>query len=233
MQKPIPLAFIFTLFLAFGLHNTAAQADTDFSGIWTGSWTSDFGGSGGLGATIVQTGSSLSGTLSIFDTSCHSSPDFPNIPMTGTVSGSVASFSFVQPVFCADDGGSYNDMAFTNGTRSGSVVNGRYTIFSNGDFFDSGTFGLNKLCCTITVTVGTGGTVSPSGSVSVNPGSNKTFTISPNPGFEVTDVKVDGISKGAIKSYTFVDVDANHTLSATFARLKVKGLPFVAPLLEE
>ena len=71
---------------------------------------------------------------------------------------------------------------------------------------------------TITASAGTGGSISPSGSVSVAEGSNKVFTITPNSGYHIDDVLVDGVSVGAVSTYTFTDVAANHTISASFAR---------------
>jgi uncharacterized repeat protein (TIGR02543 family) len=57
----------------------------------------------------------------------------------------------------------------------------------------------------------------PSGSVLVNYGANQTFTINPNVGYHVADVLVDGQSVGAVTSYPFTNVIANHSISATFA----------------
>jgi lysophospholipase L1-like esterase len=70
---------------------------------------------------------------------------------------------------------------------------------------------------TITASAGTGGSISPSGAVTENWDSRPTFTITPNSGFSVSDVKVDGTSVGAVTSYSFSNVEANHTISATFA----------------
>jgi hypothetical protein len=70
---------------------------------------------------------------------------------------------------------------------------------------------------TITATAGSGGSISPSGTVTVNHGASQTFTITPNMGYHVTDVLVDGSSVGAVTSYTFNNVTANHTISASFA----------------
>ena len=47
-------------------------------------------------------------------------------------------------------------------------------------------------------------------------GSNQTFTITPDPCYHVTNVLVDGVSVGAVTSYTFTNVTANHTISASF-----------------
>ena len=69
---------------------------------------------------------------------------------------------------------------------------------------------------TISATAGAGGSISPSGSVFVAEGSDKVFTITPNSGYHIADVQVDGISVGAVSTYTFTDVVANHTISATF-----------------
>ena len=70
---------------------------------------------------------------------------------------------------------------------------------------------------TITASAGTGGTISPSGSVVVNQGSNQTFTITPNTGYNISQVTVDGVNRGAITSYTFSNLTANHTIAAAFA----------------
>ena len=69
---------------------------------------------------------------------------------------------------------------------------------------------------TITSSAGTNGRISPSGTVSVPIGSSQTFTISPDSGFLISDVLIDGASMGAIDTYTFSNVAINHTISAAF-----------------
>ncbi|KUK81875.1 MAG: Uncharacterized protein XD94_0279, partial [Mesotoga prima] len=69
---------------------------------------------------------------------------------------------------------------------------------------------------TITASAGVGGTISPSGKVKVNHGSNQSFNINPNTGYDIQDVKIDGVSEGAIGSYTFSNVTSDHEISATF-----------------
>jgi hypothetical protein len=69
---------------------------------------------------------------------------------------------------------------------------------------------------TITASAGTGGSISPSGSTSIYYGANQIFTITPSTGYSIADVAVDGVSQGAISSYAFNNVTANHTISATF-----------------
>lgn len=70
---------------------------------------------------------------------------------------------------------------------------------------------------TITASAGANGSISPSGAVVVSSGANQGFTITPNSGFHVSDVTVDGSSVGAVTSYTFTNVTANHTIAASFA----------------
>lgn len=70
---------------------------------------------------------------------------------------------------------------------------------------------------TITASAGTGGSISPSGAVSVNQGANQSFTITPAMGYCIQGVMVDGSDAGPVASYTFTNVTADHTISATFA----------------
>ena len=71
---------------------------------------------------------------------------------------------------------------------------------------------------TITATAGEGGSITPNGDVSVKEGASQTFAITANNGYEIADVLVDGSSVGAVESYTFSDVKANHTISASFSK---------------
>ncbi len=74
---------------------------------------------------------------------------------------------------------------------------------------------------TITAAAGTGGTITPHGSVAVNQGDDVSFTIMPNGGYVVQSVLVDGTDVGACNSYTFESVTADHTIEATFAAVTV------------
>ena len=75
-----------------------------------------------------------------------------------------------------------------------------------------------KKTFTISATAGNGGSITPSGTTSVNSGDSLTYAIIPNTGYEIASVKVDGINKGAISSYTFSNVTSNHSISATFVK---------------
>ena len=71
---------------------------------------------------------------------------------------------------------------------------------------------------TIEATAGAGGSISPSGSVSVREGRDQTFTITPDKGYAVSNVKIDGKSIGAVKSYTFENVSRTHTIEVIFVK---------------
>lgn len=74
---------------------------------------------------------------------------------------------------------------------------------------------------TIRASAGAGGSISPSGAVSVNQGAAQAFTITPDSGFYIKDVKVDNVSVGEVSAYTFNNVTADHTIEATFVSKKL------------
>jgi len=110
-----------------------------------------------------------------------------------------------------------------NGTSAVSLYDVRVT--NESDYLEvsvsSGTVtvtgGSNPSEYTITATVGTGGLIAPAGSILVNPGANQAFTITPNTGYSILDVRVDGVSAGTVSTYTFSNVVADHTIAASFA----------------
>ena len=71
---------------------------------------------------------------------------------------------------------------------------------------------------TITASAGAGGSISPTGSVSVREGRDKTFAITSDSGYLISDVLVDGESVGAVSEYTFKNVQKRHTIEAVFAK---------------
>lgn len=112
----------------------------------------------------------------------------------------------------ADSGYTIADVQ-VDGTSLGAV--GSYTF--NGvtsDHTISASF--EQVMHTITVNAGSNGTITPGGNVTVANGSDQTFDISADDGYEIADVQVDGVSVGAVASYTFRGVEADHTISASF-----------------
>ncbi len=98
--------------------------------------------------------------------------------------------------------GAISNYTFTNVTTT-HTISATFTVGSN----------------SITASAGANGTISPSGTVSVALGGNQTFLISPNSCYQIADVLVDGVSQGAISTYTFTNVTAAHTISASFSQL--------------
>jgi hypothetical protein len=70
----------------------------------------------------------------------------------------------------------------------------------------------------ITATAGSGGTITPNGSIPVIDGTDQTFNIVPDDGFVIDQVTVDSVSQGSISIYTFPNVTADHTIQATFTQ---------------
>ncbi len=78
---------------------------------------------------------------------------------------------------------------------------------------------------TITASAGQGGSISPAGSVSVASGSSRTFNFTPNSGYQVAGVLVDGQSISVGSSYTFSNVTRNHTISVSFSAVANNNRP--------
>ena len=99
--------------------------------------------------------------------------------------------------------------------KKADLVDNKYTFTITADTTVVVTY--EEIKYTITATAGEGGSIEPSGEVEVIAGEDKTFTITPNEGWQIADVKVDGVSKGAITTYTFENVQEDHTIEATFS----------------
>jgi hypothetical protein len=76
----------------------------------------------------------------------------------------------------------------------------------------------NAATYTITAKSGAGGSISPAGAVPVRRGSDQTFAIIPNLEYRIANVTVDGVKTGAVSTYTFRNVTADHWIAATFRR---------------
>ncbi len=100
-----------------------------------------------------------------------------------------------------------------------SVGTGGSYTFANitGDHTIIATFALTQVTHTIQASAGTGGSISPSGTTTVNQGQSQQFTITPATGYHITDVLADGSSIGDVGSHTFANITGDHTISATFS----------------
>lgn len=129
-------------------------------------------------------------------------------------------------------GGTYNQSAsctvhatatsgsvFTNWTENGSQVstNANYTFTVNGNRNLVANFAQSTY--TIQASAGANGIITPSGTVTVAQGANQSFAMIPDTGFEVQNVYIDGNSVGALTSYTFTNVNANHQIYVTFIQV--------------
>ena len=109
--------------------------------------------------------------------------------------------------------GYYISGVLVDNNSAGTVAN--YT-FNNVTSSHSISASFSRYTYTITSSSGSGGSINPSGSVIVPHGDSRTFEINPAFGFQIADVRVDNVSVGAISSYSFPNVTANHSISATF-----------------
>jgi len=96
----------------------------------------------------------------------------------------------------------------SDGVNSASAANAAYPY----QVFPGGPAGIY-----ITASAGGNGSITPAGAVAVNSGGSQTFTITPDTGYHVASIVVDGTPVGAVSSYTFYGVTGNHTIAASFA----------------
>lgn len=141
------------------------------------------------GVTTVQEGGSQSYTIKA-DNGYHIS----DVKVNGVSVGAVESYPF------------------TNVQSNQTIA----VTFSRNNSGGGGGGGGGTTRYIIEAEAGSGGEISPDGRVSVSSGSDKTFRITADEGYEIADVIVDGESVGAVSSYTFENVRKNHTISVTF-----------------
>ena len=144
----------------------------------------------------------------------------PSSGAHGTISPSGAQTVIVggSLTFAATaDSGCHIADVLVDGVSAGAVSTYTFTNVT-ADHTIAATFEANPpLTFTITASAGANGSIAPSGAQTVSSGSNASFAITPASGYHVADVLVDGASVGAVGSYTFTNVTANHTISVSFA----------------
>ena len=72
---------------------------------------------------------------------------------------------------------------------------------------------------TVNASCGEGGSISPKYNVEVPVGESITFTITPDEGYKIDTVTVDGIDKEDISSYTFYNLTGDHIITAEFKKI--------------
>jgi sialate O-acetylesterase len=141
----------------------------------------------------------------------------------------VTSTSDMSAIVPGIAGGFANNVTFGRNWPDGwTTYNGYYgdsfvytTALADSERQQLETYLVNRLTATgatftISSSAGTGGSISPTGAVIVNEGADQTFTITPDTGYAISGVTVDGGGIGAVASHTFNDVGANHTIAASF-----------------
>ncbi|MBI1807829.1 MAG: right-handed parallel beta-helix repeat-containing protein [Ignavibacteria bacterium] len=133
---------------------------------------------------------------------------------TVTPSGAVSVNSGSSQSFTITPSAGYHiDSVIVDGTNQGAVSSYSFTNVTASHSI-SASFSINTY--TIAATAGSNGSISPSGSVAMNYGANQTFTITANPCYQIDSVIVDGVNQGALSSYTFTNVTANHTIRTVY-----------------
>ncbi|HOI34435.1 MAG TPA: Ig-like domain-containing protein [Mesotoga infera] len=176
-------------------------------------WSGDLSGTANPANITMDSNKTVTATFTIKKYTIAASA---NPPAGGTITGagSYDHGDTVNLVAAANEG-----YEFINWTENGVQVsaNDAYSFMATANRTLVANFRLKTY--TITATAGAGGSINPAGNVNVTHGSNQSFAITPNTGYEIEDVKVDGVSIGAVSTYNFTNVTTNHTIHATF-RLK-------------
>ncbi len=89
------------------------------------------------------------------------------------------------------------------------------------------TAGFSPATYTIEAVAGPNGSVDPPSLRQYEYGANQTYTIKPNPGYEISDVRVDGSQQGQITSYTFTDIQKDHNITVFFSAANQGIIPGV------
>jgi len=158
-----------------------------------------------LGGNTITVTTSANGTVSPPGTVSTG-----NMVDMGFKSGASQTFTF------APGGGFNTQSVIVDGSSVGTPANYTFNNITANHTLNV-TFGTGApTTFTINASAGAGGSISPSGAVSVNSGGSQAFTITPSSGFCIQSVLVNSVNQGAISSYNFTNVTANQTISATF-----------------
>ena len=107
------------------------------------------------------------------------------------------------------------DVVTVNGTPV-TLNNNSYTISNIRQNTTVQVSFVNQGVFQISASAGQHGSIMPNGVIEVNCANSVTFSIAPDEGYRISNVVVDGIAKGALASYTFTNVNSDHTINATF-----------------
>ena len=114
--------------------------------------------------------------------------------------------------------GYHIDSVVVDGVNQGAVTGHNFTNVTANHTIDA-YFSINVY--TITATASAGGSITRPAPVNVNYGANQSFTITPNTGYHIDSVVVDGVNQGAVTSHTFTNVTTNHTIDGVLLDQRV------------
>jgi hypothetical protein len=115
------------------------------------------------------------------------------------------------------------DSVVIDGTNQGVLTSHTFTNVDANHTIDAYFSPTTPVTYTITASATSGGTITPVGDVIVNQGADTTFYIAAGPDATLDSVLVDGVSVGAVPSYTFYAVSDNHTINAIFSLVAIPG----------
>ncbi len=138
----------------------------------------------------------------------------------GTVSGGGTYNSGATVTLGATAASGYHFVNWTEGGVQASTLAGysfaagiNRTLVAN---FAADT--VNPSTFTIVASDGRHGSIDPSGTVTVASGESQIYTITPDSGYHIASLIVDGSAVGVSNTYTFANVNANHIISVAFAQ---------------
>ena len=137
----------------------------------------------------------------------------PSVGSMTTTDGNLASLPSASRRGSYSFDGWYTEKSGGTKVTTATVFSANTTVYAHWTYTGNG---YNYY--TIKATAGAGGSISPYGNVSVREGRDQTFTITPNKGYAVSNVKIDGKSIGAVKSYTFENVNRTHSIEVIFVK---------------
>ena len=180
---------------------TAAPASLDF-----GSATAGHAAPAAQTVTITNSGNSAVTGYAVTGGGADFNVVYTSAPIA---SGGTGTFT-VQPKTGLAVGAHTATLSIAASEGSTATVNVRFTVNAASSSSGSAAY------YTITASAGAGGSISPSGSAAVPSGSDKTYTITASDGYKIANVLADGVSVGAVSTYTFQNVKKAHTIAASF-----------------
>lgn len=136
---------------------------------------------------------------------------------SGTVTFGTA--TALSTTITADTDGTYV-ISFTASDNAGNSNSDTFTLtWSNATTTTAGGGAPPSLFFDVSVSPGPNGKISPSWGLMFYSGTSQTFNITPNSGYQIADVLIDGVSIGAQPSYTFSSINNSHSISATFSKV--------------